>query len=71
MHDFITAPEAARILGVTEVAVRDAVRRDEIIGGKIGGRYYVSRQSVEGYRPREYKGRRAEAGPGSSAEATP
>jgi len=62
MHEFITTPEAARLLGVSEVAVRDAVRRDEIIGGKIGGRYYVSRQSVEGYRPRDYKGRRQEPG---------
>ena len=68
MHDFVTIPEAARMLGITEVSVRDAVKRDEIIGGKIGGRYIVSRQSVVAYRPREYKSRRAEAGPGPGAE---
>lgn len=59
MHDFITVPEAARMLGITEVAVRDAIQRDEIIGGKVGGRYIVSRQSAECFRPREYERRRS------------
>jgi hypothetical protein len=52
MHDFITVTDAARLVGISEVAVRDAVQKDEIIGGKVGGRYIVSKQSALAYKPR-------------------
>lgn len=51
MHTFITVPEAADLLGVTVHAIRDAVQRGASIGGKLGGRYIVSQQLAEAYRP--------------------
>lgn len=55
MHEFITVPEAVDILRITEASVRRAIQRGEIIGGKLGGRYIASKQSVEAYKPREYR----------------
>lgn len=57
MHEFIGVAEAAERLGITQDSVRDAIQRGEIVGGKVGGRYVVSAQSVEEYTPRSYAGR--------------
>lgn len=54
MHTFITVPEAAELVGVTVHAIRSAVQRGDIVGGKLGGRYIVSRESAQAYQPREY-----------------
>ncbi len=54
MYTFVTVPKAASLLGVTEDSVRDAIQRKAIIGGKIGGRYYIVKESLETYKPREY-----------------
>ena len=54
MQEFITVPEAAKLLGITDDAIRQAIQRDDILGGKVGGRYYVLKASVEAYKPREY-----------------
>ncbi len=37
MHTFITVPEAADLLRITVHAIRDAMQRRDIIGGKLGG----------------------------------
>ena len=54
MHEFITIAEAVAILNITEASVRRAVQRGDIIGGKVDGRYIVSKQSVESYKPNTY-----------------
>lgn len=54
MHEFVTVSQAAALLGISEVAIREAIRQGDIIGGKVGGRYYALKDSVLAYQPRAY-----------------
>lgn len=45
-HDWITAPAAAEILGVTPRAVTARLRRDRLPGVRHGGQWWMQRQHV-------------------------
>jgi excisionase family DNA binding protein len=51
LDDLITQKEAARIRGVSVQAINDLVRRGRIETVTIGGRKFLSRSEVEGFKP--------------------
>lgn len=45
---WITTPEAAKILGVTTQTIRKWVKQGSLDGKKIGSRFFVLKESLEG-----------------------
>lgn len=50
--DAVTAPQAARILGLTNGRIRQLARAGKLDAGKFGRDWLISRASVEVYRDR-------------------
>jgi excisionase family DNA binding protein len=69
----MTVPDAARQLGISESAVRQAIYSNRLRARKDGGTYYLDPQSVAGYRVSRRGPRRREpvqrSAPGGSLEA--
>ena len=62
MDDLISISEAARIRGVSHVAIQNLIKRGRLSTVEVAGRRLLRRGDVEGFKPESPRGRGRKAG---------